>query len=161
MATFSIVVALGLTALVAQEFELSVFVEHAHRHGLALGIDYAPSSFATARSAVVDGVLPDAISASGSTASRAVLFSGTAFVIAMFGMLIVPSSIMRSLAVGAILVGAVSVRGADVAAGAARSSGRLRRRAADSADRQLADGEANPEGRFWVPSRGACCDGRA
>ena len=40
------------------------------------------------------------------------LFSGTAFVIAMFGMLLVPSSIMRSLAVGAILVGAVSVAAA-------------------------------------------------
>jgi uncharacterized membrane protein YdfJ with MMPL/SSD domain len=38
-----------------------------------------------------------------------VLFSGTTFVIAMFGMLVVPSSIMRSLAVGAIVVGIVSV----------------------------------------------------
>jgi RND superfamily putative drug exporter len=43
------------------------------------------------------------------TANRAVVFSGTTFVIAMFGMLIVPSSIMRSLAVGAITVGIVSV----------------------------------------------------
>ncbi len=37
------------------------------------------------------------------------LFSGTVFVVAMFGMLLVPNSIMRSLAVGAILVGIVSV----------------------------------------------------
>ena len=37
------------------------------------------------------------------------VFSGTAFVVAMFGMLLVPSSIMRSLAVGAIVVGIVSV----------------------------------------------------
>ena len=37
------------------------------------------------------------------------VFSGTAFVVAMFGMLLVPSSIMRSLAVGAIVVGVVSV----------------------------------------------------
>ena len=51
----------------------------------------------------------DAIGASGATASRAVLFSGTAFVVAMFGMLLVPNSIMRSLATGAILVGIVSV----------------------------------------------------
>jgi putative drug exporter of the RND superfamily len=38
-----------------------------------------------------------------------VLFSGSAFVGAMFGMLLVPSSIMRSLAAGAILVGITSV----------------------------------------------------
>ena len=37
------------------------------------------------------------------------LFSGSVFVVAMFGMLLVPNSIMRSLAVGAILVGIVSV----------------------------------------------------
>jgi len=41
-----------------------------------------------------------------------VLFSGSAFVIAMLGMLIVPNTIMRSLAAGAILVGAVSVAAA-------------------------------------------------
>jgi RND superfamily putative drug exporter len=38
-----------------------------------------------------------------------VLFSGTVFVIALTGMLLVPSNIMRSLAVGAIAVGIVSV----------------------------------------------------
>ena len=51
----------------------------------------------------------DAIVASGATASRAVLFSGIAFVLAMFGMLLVPDTILRSLALGAILVGIVSV----------------------------------------------------
>jgi uncharacterized membrane protein YdfJ with MMPL/SSD domain len=54
----------------------------------------------------------DAIAATGATASRAVLFSGTAFVIAMLGMLIVPNTIMRSLATGAILVGVTSVSAA-------------------------------------------------
>jgi uncharacterized membrane protein YdfJ with MMPL/SSD domain len=114
MAMTSIVVALGLTALVAQEFELSVFVVNMLTGmGLALGIDYAlfvVSRYREERDRGREQL--DAISASGGTASRAVLFSGTAFVIAMFGMLIVPSSIMRSLAVGAILVGAVSVAAA-------------------------------------------------
>ena len=114
MAMFSIVVALGLTALVAQGFELSVFVVNMLTGmGLALGIDYAlfiVSRYREERDGGREQL--DAISASGGTASRAVLFSGTAFVIAMFGMLIVPSSIMRSLAVGAILVGAVSVAAA-------------------------------------------------
>jgi RND superfamily putative drug exporter len=41
-----------------------------------------------------------------------VLFSGSTFVIALLGMFIVPTSIMRSLALGAILVGIVSVAAA-------------------------------------------------
>ncbi len=114
MAMSSIVVALGLTALVAQGFELSVFVVNMLTGmGLALGIDYALFVVSRYREERDHGREQfDAISASGVTASRAVLFSGTAFVIAMFGMLLVPSSIMRSLAVGAILVGAVSVAAA-------------------------------------------------
>src|SRR4029453_8270892 len=51
----------------------------------------------------------DAIAGAGATASRAVLVSGTAFVVAMCGMMIVPNNVMRSLALGAILVGIVSV----------------------------------------------------
>jgi RND superfamily putative drug exporter len=38
-----------------------------------------------------------------------VLFSGLAFVLAMIGMTLVPDTVLRSLAVGAILVGIVSV----------------------------------------------------
>nr|MBA3374476.1 MMPL family transporter [Actinomycetota bacterium] len=111
MAIVSIVVALGLTVVLAQPFELSVFVLNmVPGMGLALGIDY--SLFVVSRYREERGrgrEQHDAIAASGLTASRAVLFSGTAFVVAMFGMLLVPSSIMRTLAVGAILVGIVSV----------------------------------------------------
>jgi uncharacterized membrane protein YdfJ with MMPL/SSD domain len=111
MAIVSIVVALGLTALIAQQFELSVFVINMlTAMGLALGIDYSlfvVSRYREERAQRRSELA--AIEASGATASRAVLFSGTVFVIAMFGMLLVPSSIMRSLAVGAILVGIVSV----------------------------------------------------
>src|ERR687892_229157 len=111
MAAVSIVVALGLTALVAQPFELSVFVINMLTGmGLALGIDYSLFVVSRYREERTRGREQlDAIAASGLTASRAVLFSGTVFVVAMLGMLIVPSSIMRSLAVGAILVGIVSV----------------------------------------------------
>ena len=37
------------------------------------------------------------------------MFSGSTFVVAMFGMLLVPTSVMRSLAAGAIAVGIVIV----------------------------------------------------
>jgi putative drug exporter of the RND superfamily len=111
MAIVAIVVALGLSTLLAQQFELSVFlVNMLTGMGLALGIDYSlfvVSRYREERAQGRDELA--AIEASGATASRAVLFSGSVFVVAMFGMLLVPNSIMRSLAVGAILVGIVSV----------------------------------------------------
>jgi RND superfamily putative drug exporter len=111
MAIVAIVVALGLTALLAQEFQLSVFVVNMLTGmGLALGIDYSLFVVSRYREERARGRAEHAaIEASGATASRAVLFSGSVFVVAMFGMLLVPNSIMRSLAVGAILVGIVSV----------------------------------------------------
>src|SRR5207253_2502908 len=46
----------------------------------------------------------DAIAATGATASRAVFFSGVTVVLALIGMLILPTTIFRALAGGAILV---------------------------------------------------------
>ena len=78
--------------------------------GLALGIDYSLFILSRYREERGHGLEKiDAIVASGATASRAVLFSGIAFVLAMFGMVLVPDTILRSLALGAILVGIVSV----------------------------------------------------
>src|SRR3954467_6067630 len=107
----SIVIAVALTALVGQFFDVSFFVVNMiSAMGLALGIDYALfilSRFREERRLGLEKI--DAIVASGATASRAVLFSGIAFVFAMFGMLLVPDTVLRSLALGAILVGIVSV----------------------------------------------------
>jgi putative drug exporter of the RND superfamily len=111
MAMVSIVAALGLCALVAGAFSLSVFfINMLTGMGLALGIDY--SLFVVSRYREERGhdrSELDAIALAGATASRAVLFSGTVFVIALTGMLLVPSNIMKSLAVAAIVVGIVSV----------------------------------------------------
>jgi putative drug exporter of the RND superfamily len=111
LAIVSIAVALGLTALVAAQWELSLFVVNMLTGmGLALGIDYAlfvVSRFREERARSREKT--DAIAAAGATANRAVLFSGSAFVLAMTGLLLVQSTIMRSLALGAILVGIVSV----------------------------------------------------
>ena len=111
LALLSIFVALGLTALVGQGFELSLFVTNMiFGMGLALGIDYSLfilSRFREERSQGREKL--DAIETAAATASRAVLFSGAAFVLAMTGLELVPNTIMRSLATGAILVGIVSV----------------------------------------------------
>jgi putative drug exporter of the RND superfamily len=152
MAIVAIVVALGLTALLAQQFELSVFVINMLTGmGLALGIDY--SLFVVSRYREERGQGLDetgAIEAAGATASRAVLFSGSVFVIAMFGMLLVPNSIMRSLAVGAILVGIVSVLAALTLLPALLGllGDRVNALRIPIVGRRSREA-ANPEGRFW------------
>jgi uncharacterized membrane protein YdfJ with MMPL/SSD domain len=111
LAIVSIVVALALAALLGQAFELSIYtVNMLTAMGLALGIDYSLFVVSRYREERSHGREPlEAIAAGGATASRAVLFSGMTFVLAMFGLLLVPSTIFRSLAAGAILVGIVSV----------------------------------------------------
>jgi putative drug exporter of the RND superfamily len=152
LAMLSIVIALGMVAVLAHAFELSVFVVNMLTGmGLALGIDYAlfvVSRYREERGRGREKL--DAIAATSTTANRAVIFSGTAFVVAMLGMLIVPNSIMRSLAVGAILVGIVSVIAATTLLPA------LLGLLGDRVDRlriplvgQRSVEAANPEGRFW------------
>jgi RND superfamily putative drug exporter len=152
MALVAIVAALGLTTLVAQQFGLSVFVVNMLTGmGLALGIDYSLFIVSRYREERGRGLhKEDAIVRAGATASRAVLFSGTAFVVAMCGMLIVPSSIMQSLATGAILVGITSVLGALTllpallaVLGDRVNAGRIPFFGSRSIE------ETNSEGRFW------------
>jgi RND superfamily putative drug exporter len=114
MAILSIIVALGLVALISLGFSLSVFIVNMLTGmGLALGIDYSLFVVSRYREERLHGLTKEeAIARSGATASRAVLFSGSTFVVALIGMFIVPTSIMRSLALGAILVGIVSVAAA-------------------------------------------------
>jgi RND superfamily putative drug exporter len=114
MAILSIIVALGFVALISLEFSLSIFIVNMLTGmGLALGIDYSLFVVSRYREERGHGLAKeDAIAHTGATASRAVLFSGSTFVIALLGMFIVPTSIMRSLALGAILVGVVSVAAA-------------------------------------------------
>jgi uncharacterized membrane protein YdfJ with MMPL/SSD domain len=111
LALVSIVVALALLALVGQAFPLSVVATNMLTGmGLALGIDYSLFVLSRYREERLHGREKlDAIAAVGATASRAVLFSGIAFTCAMVGLLLVPHTIMRSLAAGAIVAGLVSV----------------------------------------------------
>ena len=81
--------------------------------GLATGIDYSlfiVSRYREERLAGRDKV--DALTVTGGTASRAVFFSGMTVVLALLGMLIVPTNIFASLAIGAILVVTMAVAAA-------------------------------------------------
>jgi uncharacterized membrane protein YdfJ with MMPL/SSD domain len=111
LAILSIVVALGLVALISLQFSLSVFIVNMLiGMGLALGIDYSLFVVSRYREERALGLSKEeAIGMTGATASRAVLFSGSTFVVALLGMFLVPTTIMRSLALGAIVVGVVSV----------------------------------------------------
>ena len=107
----SITVAVGLTAVVGQAFELSFFIVNMiTMMGLALSIDYSLIVVQRFREERAKGrdVL-DAITVAGGTATRAVVFSGLTVIIALSGLLLVPSTLMRSLGGGAILVAFASV----------------------------------------------------
>ena len=101
-----IIVALGITALIGQTFDLVFFVTlMIVMIGLAVGIDYSIliiSRFRDERARGRDKL--EAIERAGATAGRTVLFSGLTVVIALVGMLIVPFSFFQSLGIGAILV---------------------------------------------------------
>ena len=106
LAIVAIVVAVGATAVVGQFFDLSTFVVNIITMiGLAVGIDYSLFIVQRYREERDRGTQQlDAISLAGGTASRAVLFSGLAVVIALSGMFIIPDTTFNSFGAGAILV---------------------------------------------------------
>ena len=111
VAIFAIAISLGLSAIFSQVFDLSVYLlQMTTVMGLAIATDYGLFIVSRYREERAAGrVKLEAIAGSGATASRAVLFSGLAFVLAMCGLLLVPDSVLRSLGVGALTVGLVSV----------------------------------------------------
>jgi RND superfamily putative drug exporter len=111
LAIISIGISFGLAAIVSQIGELSFFVTSMITMiGLAVGIDYSLFVVERYREERRRGAAKlDAIQIAGATSSRAVLFSGMTVVFALLGMFLVPNSIYRSLAIGAILVVIVAV----------------------------------------------------
>lgn len=106
LALVAITIATGAAFLAGQIFGLSFFVTNMITMiGLAVGIDYSlfiVQRFREERRSGQEKI--NAISRAGATASRTVLFSGSTVIVALIGMFLVPSSIFRSLAIGAILV---------------------------------------------------------
>ena len=111
MAVVAIVVSLGLVSVIGQLVEFNLFVVNIiSMIGLAVGIDYSLFIVSRYREERKKGFAKlDAIGASGATASRAVFFSGATVVLALLGMFILPTTIFRSLASGAIFVTLMSL----------------------------------------------------
>ena len=111
IALVSIIVAVAISAVIGQTMTLSFFIVNMITGmGLALGIDYSLFVLSRYREQRIGGNDKlAAILSTGGTASKAVLFSGSSFVVALLGLLLVPDSILRSLALGAIIVGLVTM----------------------------------------------------
>ncbi len=106
LALVSITAALGMTNIIGHQFELSVFVTNMIvMIGLAVGIDYALFIVGRYREESRKGLgYEAAIIRTGDSSTKAVVFSGLTVVIALLGMLIVPSTIFKSLGAGAVVV---------------------------------------------------------
>ena len=111
MGIFAIGVAMGLVGVFGQVWRFSFFVPNLiSMMGLAVGIDYSlfiVSRYREERQHGRDNL--EAVGRSGATANRAVFFSGMTVVLALAGMLLVPTTIFRGLAGGAIMVVLISV----------------------------------------------------
>ena len=111
LAAVSIIVALAIVAVVGQQFQLVFFVTMmVVMLGLAVGIDYSLLIVSRFKEELRRGLdTKDAVTKTGGTAGRTVLFSGATVVLALVGLLIVPASFYQSLALGAIIVVIVSL----------------------------------------------------
>lgn len=111
VAAVSIAVALALVVLVAQFTPVYFLVVNmVLMMGLAVGIDYALFLLVRYREERLAGApVLAAVESSGASAGHAVLFSGATVVVALAGLLLVPTSVFRGLAAGAIAVVLVAV----------------------------------------------------
>ena len=106
-----IIVALGLTALIGQTFDLIFLVTlMVVMIGLAVGIDYSLLIVSRFRDELAHGLEKNAaIERACAVAGRTILFSGITVVVALCGLLIVPFPFFQSMGLGAILVVLVSL----------------------------------------------------
>jgi putative drug exporter of the RND superfamily len=111
LALLAITISTGMASVVASFSDISFFVINMiSMIGLAVGIDYALFIVERYREERRHGRSKlDSIEVSGGTASKAVLFSGLTVVFALFGLFLIPTTIFRSLGLGAVLVVIVAV----------------------------------------------------
>lgn len=106
LAVAAIIGAVGATALLGQRFDFSFFIVNMiTMMGLAVGIDYSLFIVSRFREELDRGRdKHKAVVRAGATAGRAVLFSGLTVLVSLIGMLLIPHTVFKSLAAGAMLV---------------------------------------------------------
>jgi putative drug exporter of the RND superfamily len=111
LALLAISIATGIVSVVAAFSTISFFVTSmVSMIGLAVGIDYALFIVERYREERRHGRPKlEAIEVAGGTASKAVLFSGLTVVFALLGLFMIPTTIFRSLGLGAVVVVIVAV----------------------------------------------------
>ena len=111
LAVVAIFVSIGAVSIIGQLVDLNDFVPNIMTMmGLAVGIDYCLFILSRYREERANGFEKhDAIINSGSTAGRAVMFSGLTVVLALVGMFIIPEKTFQAFGVGAIVVVFVAV----------------------------------------------------
>ncbi len=111
VALISIMLAIAAVSIIGQISEFSFFVTNIITMvGLAVGIDYSLFIIARFREERARGLEKhDAIGRAGATATRAVVFSGITVVLALFGMVMVPTTVFFSIGLGAVLVTIIAV----------------------------------------------------
>ncbi|MFL5913345.1 MAG: MMPL family transporter [Gaiellaceae bacterium] len=110
----SVTITGALIYFLSQATEMSVFVTNvASMIGIGVAVDYSLFVLARYREEVVAGVEPaEARRVSMRTSGIAVAFSGVTVMISLAGLFLIDSSILRSIAIGAIIVVAFSILGA-------------------------------------------------
>jgi RND superfamily putative drug exporter len=107
----SVIVTGALIYLLSRQMEMSVFTTNmASMIGIGVAVDYSLFILARYREEIAAGRTPaDARGIALATSGIAVLFSGMTVVASLAGLLLVDTTALRSMALGAILVVAVSV----------------------------------------------------
>lgn len=111
---FSVVLSLGLIHLVGMQINMSVFVVNiASMLGFGLAVDYSLLSIARFRDELEGGRdTRTAVALTVAGAGRALIVSGVAVLVAMASLAAIPMEIMRSVAIGGVIVVIASVSAA-------------------------------------------------
>jgi uncharacterized membrane protein YdfJ with MMPL/SSD domain len=111
MGGVSVLLTAALIALLARHTLMSFYVPNmASMIGLGVAVDYSLFVVVRFREELARGATPEQARATAmATSGTAVLFSGAAVVIALAGLLLVPTVAIRSMALGAIIVVLVSL----------------------------------------------------
>ena len=111
LALVAISISLGIISIMGQFVDLNDFVPNiVSMMGLAVGIDYCLFILSRYREERATGLEKiEAIVRTGSSAGRAVMFSGLTVVLALLGMFIIPEKTFQAFGVGATVVVFVAV----------------------------------------------------